>query len=588
MKKMKKIYKRSAVIGILSLILICLCVTIGLAMAYDGYTVNAEQQTVAVGNIEYPLGKTLFTYNGVSYVPADAVLTHDGYGFGWDTKNSMFVLSDGNNTYKIQGESKVVIKNNEKINISMPVKFYQDSYYVPVDFFEKTVGKNMLIQGRIRNKFTDQLVFSATKPEAYLNGIVLPLDEVALTYKNRLFMPAKSLLEGLGFTVTVQENGLTASRHGKTVEVTDNTDKLRAGDAENVKGFTFHNVLFMREDAVKKVVDAEISVSGTAKVCPLYHRDLLETTVVPDDFRLPGPMQLYKGVYVAGNMAMEVLRIGEKDAKNYAGVVNAVAQALPNVTTYSILVPNSSEFYAPKGSSANHTAKIRTAYKALDPKVVPINAVQPLAEHANEKIYFSTDHHWTQRGAYYAYRAFNDYKGINTPALEEFKTAHVKAFVGSFAGFASGTRGAEVCRANPDLLERFLPFVEVSGYAYKDMGLTIGEGRVDAVDKRFNNYMTFIGGDHPITKFTTSNKNGKAVMIVKESYGNALASLVVNDYETVYVLDPRKFNGFGGYTRRFNLVEFYQSHPFDDLILINYPVGMTSSIRQAILNLVQS
>ena len=586
--KRKEILKRTAVIFALSLLLVALCTTIGFAMMFDGYTVNITQKTVAVGNIEYPLEEVPVTYNKVSYLPVESVLSHDGFGFGWDTEKSMFVISDANNTYKIKGESAYVLKNNEKIKLSMPVKIREGKFFVPVDFFEKALGKRMIVQGRIKGTSSDKIVFAVDKPEAYLNGALVPLDDVVLTYRGQLFMPAKSLYQGLGFTVTENDNGLTVKRHGKELTFTDNIDKMRDGDVENVKAFKFHGVLYAAESELKKVSDVEILSDGTPKVCPLFYRDLLENTVVPDDYRLPGPMYKYGGCYVSGTMAMEILQVSHNDAKMYAGVVNAIAQKLPNVTTYSILVPNSSEFYATKAKFVNHTAKIRTAYQALDPAVVPINAVQALAEHGNEKIYFSTDHHWTQRGAYYAYRAFNDYKGVDTPALESFKTNHGKPFVGSFAGFMSGTQGAAVCRANPDLLERFMPFTEVSGMAYKDMDMTLSEGRVDPVDTRFGNYMTFIGGDHPVTKFTTSNKNGKAVMIIKESYGNAFASLVVNDYETVYVLDPRKFNGFGGYTRRFNLVEFYQKHPFDDLVIINYPVGMSSTLRQAILNTVQS
>ena len=586
MKKME-IVKRTALIFVLSILLVSLCVTIGFAMAYDGYTVNATQMTVAVDNIEYPLAEVPFTYNRVSYLPVEAVLSHDGFGFGWDTKESMFVISDTYTTYKIKGESAYVLKNNEKIKLSMPVKINQGKFFVPIDFFEKAIGKPMIVQGRIKGTFSDKLVFSVKKPEAYLNDVLLPLDEIVMQYNGQLFMPAASLYKGLGFTVTEEEKSVTATRHGKTVQFTDNTDKMRAGEAAQVKAFMFHGVLYAAESELKKVSDVEILTDGTAKGCPMFHRDLLETTVVPDDYRLKGPMQLYKNVYVAGNMAMEILQVSNNDAKLYAGVVNAVAEKLPNVTTYSILVPNSAEYYAPKEKFVNHTAKIRVAYQALNPSVIPINAAQALSEHGNEKIYFSTDHHWTQRGAYYAYRAFNDYRGVETKPLEEFRTQHGGPFVGSFGGFMSGTHGAEICRQNPDILERFMPFTEVSGHAYKDMDMTLSNGKVDAVDTRFGNYMTFIGGDHPITKFTTSNKNGKAIMIVKESYGNAFASLVVNDYETVYVLDPRKFNGFGGYTRRFNLVEFYQKHPFDDLVIINYPVGMTSGLRQAILNIVK-
>jgi hypothetical protein len=38
--------------------------------------------------------------------------------------------------------------------------------------------------------------------------------------------------------------------------------------------------------------------------------------------------------------------------------------------------------------------------------VIPVDVWSALNAHKNEYLYFRTDHHWTQRGAYYAYTAF--------------------------------------------------------------------------------------------------------------------------------------------------------------------------------------
>ena len=102
-------------------------------------------------------------------------------------------------------------------------------------------------------------------------------------------------------------------------------------------------------------------------------------------------------------------------------------------------------------------------------------------------------------------------------------------------------------------------------------------------------YTTFIGGDMPIIRYKTNVKNGEKAVIIKESFGNAFATWAVNNYEEVYIIDPRQWNGFGGASDRgeFNLVTFYNDVcQFDDLIVVSYPGSATSNMRKAILSLV--
>ena len=49
-------------------------------------------------------------------------------------------------------------------------------------------------------------------------------------------------------------------------------------------------------------------------------------------------------------------------------------------------------------------------------QVTTIDAYSKLAQHQGEYIYFRTDHHWTQLGAYYGYTAFAEKTGIATPS----------------------------------------------------------------------------------------------------------------------------------------------------------------------------
>ena len=192
---------------------------------------------------------------------------------------------------------------------------------------------------------------------------------------------------------------------------------------------------------------------------------------------------------------------------------------------------------------------------------------------AGESVYFRTDHHWTQRGAYYVYEEFAKVSGNSIAPLSSFKVIY-DSCVGSFANFGKGTYAETMCRNNPDILEKFIMPTVTAGAAYNDMYMKEYLRPLQAVYESTKGYTAFIGGDNPLSVFTTNVGNGKKIVILKESFGNAFATWAMNNYSEVYVIDVRKFNQNG---RPFNLKAFYDFVRYDDLVIINYPVSVTSS-----------
>ena len=92
-----------------------------------------------------------------------------------------------------------------------------------------------------------------------------------------------------------------------------------------------------------------------------------------------------------------------------------------------------------------------------------------------------------------------------------------------------------------------MPEYATVGTVYSDMNMTVMQRKVNAVSTSTASYMAFIGGDGPVTAFFTDAPSDEVCVIIKESYGNAFATWALNDYKAVYVIDPRKFNGFGGH-----------------------------------------
>ncbi|MBQ2696001.1 MAG: hypothetical protein IJF61_01725 [Clostridia bacterium] len=75
-------------------------------------------------------------------------------------------------------------------------------------------------------------------------------------------------------------------------------------------------------------------------------------------------------------------------------------------------------------------------------------------------------------------------------------------------------------------------------------------------------YGIFMGGDHQFAEINTENKNGKTLLVMKDSYANTLLPFLVEQYETVLVIDPRNF-----YSTVTALTEEYD---IDDMLFVNY------------------
>ena len=165
-------------------------------------------------------------------------------------------------------------------------------------------------------------------------------------------------------------------------------------------------------------------------------------------------------VVVVGDRAMEIPTRLDDLITSYAGAVGNLAAAMgPDVRTISLITPNGGEFYSPESlHTGEHSQKdmIDFCYSQMDDKIITVDAYSKLRSHTDEYIYFRTDHHWTQLGAYYAYTAFCEAAGFDAVPLDQFQTGRYDIFLGSMYGFTEGYPQSEVLKQNPDYLEYYL------------------------------------------------------------------------------------------------------------------------------------
>lgn len=448
--------------------------------------------------------------------------------------------------------------------------------------FMSTRGRTIEITGSTTTFFIDDEEFRFTK-EPFICD-------------NEIYLPVEDILPLCGYTLGWDESkgAVTATIDKDTTYIYKDKNILeRKGKVTeySLPVMKRGGLMYIPSQMFEHFSRDELVFDGAFKFVERPYRDLMESTYIDDTHRLSGDVKNYNGVSVVDNKyAMEVLYYPEENCINYAKVINSLADALPSVQVYDVAIPSMTEFYGPEELYTDQISGIRTIYANLNENVMPVNVIKEMWPHADEHLYFSTDHHWTQRGAYYAYRAFIHAKGEDVPELSEFPTDNVDNFIGSWKHSLVGTEGENALNNNPETLERFLPVVNYTGKVYLDMHLTEEWRDSEIIEKSDHQYTTFIGGDMPIIKYTTDVKNGEKAVIIKESFGNAFATWAINNYEEVYIIDPRSWNGFNSNANHgeFNLVKFYNEVcQFNDLIVVSYPGSAGSGMRNAISALIK-
>ncbi len=271
-------------------------------------------------------------------------------------------------------------------------------------------------------------------------------------------------------------------------------------------------------------------------------------------------------ILVAGNSAYEYYNFSSKLAPEFINSVNNIKAASGNKSNvYSLIVPTSIDIELNDAIRADiNTSDQKKALDYFNASTKNATAVTGIYEsqrlHRNEYTYFRTDHHWTALGAYYAYEQFAIAKGVAPIPLSDYSTVSFDGFLGSFY---SSSSQSEALGKTPDTVIAYVPFnnanctiQETSGNSFKWEVIS----DVTTYDAGLK-YLTFIGGDQALVTIENLDMSeGPSCIVIKESYGNAFVPFLIPHYKTVYVIDPRHYNG--------TLSEFSSNKEIDDIIFL--------------------
>jgi hypothetical protein len=281
--------------------------------------------------------------------------------------------------------------------------------------------------------------------------------------------------------------------------------------------------------------------------------------ILPDD----GQVGVKKGaVFIYKNRGFELFSGGASMGKLYAETINRYSRLkLPGLKIYNLVIPNGFEFEVTeryKDLVKPASDAINSIFAAEYPEIIKINPVDELRKHRAEYIYFHTDHHWTSLGAYYAYRTFCEAAGVTPVSLDSIPS-NVKA---GFLGFFYRLTRSSILKNNPDSVRYYLFPDSVSFYiGSSSIGYWAKSHMYAEQASGDNSYSVFLQGDLPICKMETQHKNGRKIALVKESYGNAFAPFLINNYEKVIVVDQRGYKG--------DFIAMLKAEGINELLFIN-------------------
>ena len=225
----------------------------------------------------------------------------------------------------------------------------------------------------------------------------------------------------------------------------------------------------------------------------------------------------------------------------YVTDVKAFQSALPEVTVYSMVIPTSVDFYNPEEYSGyTELQKDKIEYIENELKntgVTNIKVYDTLSKHTNEEIYSRTDHHWMPLGAYYAAQVFCKDAGVKVPDISKYRKETCGGYVGSMYYYSSDVN---LYNDPEQYTVYYSPNEDKLTTTYYNRYYSNGyESNLFLCNDASYYYLTFLGSDDLIAHIKTNASTGRNLVVIKESYGNALIPFFTESFDNIYVLDLR-------------------------------------------------
>lgn len=247
---------------------------------------------------------------------------------------------------------------------------------------------------------------------------------------------------------------------------------------------------------------------------------------------------LFNGVYLCGDTLISKVEAPSDglEEKNLGYVAQLADKT--EAPVYLGLIPSAAEVWSdllPEGAeNFDQAAYLDWAAELGLPMVDFLGALEA---HAGEPVFYRTDHHWTTLGAFYGANAVLEAMGKEPLSQGDFAPETVTE---DFNGTLYSTSG--VHWLTPDTMEFWV----------EDAGLEITSWRTGAPEpgvlydrsylEQKDKYSAFLGGNQPLCVIRNEAAAGQGkLLLIRDSYSDALAPFLVQRFEEVHLLDARYY-----------------------------------------------
>lgn len=169
-----------------------------------------------------------------------------------------------------------------------------------------------------------------------------------------------------------------------------------------------------------------------------------------------------------------------------------------------------------------------------------INVYDTLLENNDTyPMYYKLDHHYTSYGAYYVYLEYCEQNNLECLSINDY---NIEAVTNDF----KGTLYSKVnFYSTPDTIHIFTPKdgqdLKVEYISLDDVITKDSLYEYQYLEKK-DKYSIFLNGNNPLVKITNNkNRNDKKLLVIKDSFANALVPFLTYNYSEVHVIDPRYY-----------------------------------------------
>lgn len=217
------------------------------------------------------------------------------------------------------------------------------------------------------------------------------------------------------------------------------------------------------------------------------------------------------------------------------------------INKYFMIPPGRIEYETKSVKDLSESAEYDSllVYENMDASVTTVPVFDALRDALNEhdinELYYRTDHHWSHLGAYYAANEF--LKAAGKPQINLADYEYEQGY--DFQGYLTVKYNKDnVIEPDP-----FYYFVPKNGqscptqiyWKEEDTGnIVLKEGK--AVDPERGGYYTFVERSQFAYAVIDGKKtDGSSLLLVSDSYGLALSTWLMAEYDTVVIVDPRYY-----------------------------------------------